>query len=101
MLLAPALSEAGADVIALDILKALIIVIMVLVGAKWIVPTVLHQVVRTRNRELFITTIMLFCIGIPVLTSKFGYHSHLEHFSRDSSSPIRNMHIRQSPILFH
>lgn len=74
MLLTPALSGAGVDIaaIGLDILKAATIVVAVLVGAKWIVPSLLHQVVRTRNRELFITTIMLFCIGIAVITSKFG-----------------------------
>lgn len=74
MLLAPALRGAAVDItaISLNILRAAIIVITVLVGAKWIVPMVLRQVVRTRNRELFITTIMLFCIGIAVLTSKFG-----------------------------
>ena len=35
-------------------------------------PGLLHQVVRTRSRELFITTIIFLCFGIAFLTSKFG-----------------------------
>ncbi|HBG91874.1 MAG: hypothetical protein A2X54_08120 [Nitrospirae bacterium GWF2_44_13] len=74
MLLIPALSG---DVINMtDALikmgEAALIITVVLLSARWIVPGLLHQVVRTRSRELFITTIIFLCFGIAFLTSKFG-----------------------------
>ncbi len=74
MLLTPVLG--GEGVLALDIAiklgKAALIIVVVLVSARWFVPGLLHQVVRTNSRELFITTIIILCMGIALLTSKFG-----------------------------
>ncbi|MDH5202135.1 MAG: monovalent cation:proton antiporter-2 (CPA2) family protein [Nitrospirota bacterium] len=74
MLLIPTLSGEGIDVIdiAVKIGKAIMIIAAVLLSARWIVPNLLHQVVHTRSRELFIITIMLLCLGIALLTSQFG-----------------------------
>lgn len=36
------------------------------------VPRILHQIVSTRSRELFIITIILLCLGTALLTSLFG-----------------------------
>lgn len=74
MLLIPALSREGINVldVAVKMGKAALIIAAVLMGAKWMVPNLLHQVVRTRSRELFITTIILLCFGIALLTSRFG-----------------------------
>lgn len=74
MLLIPALSG---DVInfadmSIKMAKAVFIIAAVLLSARWIVPSLLHHVVHTRSRELFITTIILLCLGIAFLTSKFG-----------------------------
>ncbi len=74
MLLTPLLS--GESINILDILvkmgKAILIIASVLLSARWIVPGLLHQVVHTRSRELFIITIILICLGIALLTSRFG-----------------------------
>jgi CPA2 family monovalent cation:H+ antiporter-2 len=74
MMFIPVLS--GDRIDFLDILikmgKAILIVGIVLLGARWIVPAILHQVVRTRSRELFLTTIILICLGIALITSKFS-----------------------------
>ena len=35
----------------------IILIILVLVGGRYVVPTILYQVVRTRNRELFLLTV--------------------------------------------
>jgi len=74
MLLIPVLSGNGIDI--LDVGKkmgtAAIIIITVLLSSRWIVPALLHQVVRTKSRELFLTTIILLCLGIALLTSRFG-----------------------------
>lgn len=74
MLLVPALSGEGINAadVAIKMVKAALIIAAVLMSARWLVPNLLHQIVRTRSRELFITTIILFCLGIALLTSKFG-----------------------------
>jgi CPA2 family monovalent cation:H+ antiporter-2 len=74
VLLTPALSGEGLNLldIAVKMGKAAFIISAVLLGARWIVPAMLHQVVGTRSRELFIITIILICLGIALLTSKFG-----------------------------
>lgn len=74
MLITPAMSGGGIELyeIAYKMLKAALIVAIVLIAARWIVPELLHQVVRTKSRELFISVIILLCFGIALLTSKFG-----------------------------
>jgi len=74
MLLTPALSGEGINfaLVALKMGKAILIIAAVLLSARWIVPGLLHQIVRTRSRELFITSIILLCLGIALLTSRFG-----------------------------
>ncbi|MGW8272898.1 MAG: cation:proton antiporter, partial [Thermodesulfovibrionales bacterium] len=52
--------------------KAGLIVVVVLVTARWVVPRLLHQVVHTKSRELFVTSIIMLCLGIALLTAKFG-----------------------------
>lgn len=74
MLLTPVLSGDGINImdIVIKIGKAILIIAVVLLSARWIVPALLHQVVHTRSRELFIITIILLCLGIALLTSRFG-----------------------------
>jgi len=74
MLLVPVLAGDGVDVLDIGgkIGKAAIIIAVVLLSSRWIVPAFLHQVVRTKSRELFLTTIILLCLGIALLTSRFG-----------------------------
>src|SRR4030043_757256 len=74
MLLTPVLSGDGINImdIVIKFGKAILIIAVVLLSARWIVPSLLHQVVHTRSRELFIITIILLCLGIALLTSRFG-----------------------------
>lgn len=74
MLLIPVLSGDSIDVmdVAMKMGTAAFIIAVVLLSARWIVPAFLHQVVRTKSRELFLTTIILLCLGIALLTSRFG-----------------------------
>jgi CPA2 family monovalent cation:H+ antiporter-2 len=73
MLFIPILSGGGGMYdLMLTFGKALAIIAVVLVSAKWIVPNVLHQVVRSRSRELFVISILIMCFGIAFLTSEFG-----------------------------
>ena len=45
---------------------------IILVSAYFLVPRILYQVVRLRNREVFIITALFLCLGIAWLTSKAG-----------------------------
>src|SRR4030066_728853 len=74
MMLIPGLSGGLIDVldISIKIGKALFIIGIVLLSARWLVPLFLHQVVHTRSRELFLATIILLCLGIALITSRFG-----------------------------
>jgi CPA2 family monovalent cation:H+ antiporter-2 len=74
MLITPAMGGDGVDIkeLFLKMAKAVVFVGAVLLAARWIVPVFLHQIVKTRSRELFITTIILLCLGIALLSSRFG-----------------------------
>lgn len=52
--------------------KAVLIILLVLFSARWVVPFLLFQIVKTKSRELFITSIIVFCLGIAFITSRFG-----------------------------
>jgi CPA2 family monovalent cation:H+ antiporter-2 len=73
MLFIPILSGGGGmyDLI-LTFGKALAIIAVVLLSARWIIPNVLHQIVHSRSRELFVISILIMCFGIAFLTSEFG-----------------------------
>lgn len=52
--------------------KGLAIVAMVLVAARWLVPWLLHQVARTRSKELFLLSVVVICFTIAWLTANAG-----------------------------
>ncbi len=74
MLLIPILSGDGGSFFELSwtMIKSGMIIFSVIFGARWLVPNILHQIVRTRNRELFIITVILLCLGTALLTASFG-----------------------------
>ncbi len=74
MLLIPILGGSSGTLLELflTLLKSASIIAIVIWSARWLVPNILHQVVRTRSRELFIITIILLCLGTALLTSSFG-----------------------------
>jgi len=52
--------------------KGLVILVFVYIAAEKIVPRVLHLVARTRNKELFLLTVLSLCFGVAWLTSSLG-----------------------------
>lgn len=73
MLFIPIMSGGGGITeLILTFGKALAIIAVALLSARWIVPNLLHQIVHTRSRELFVITILILCFGIAFLTSEFG-----------------------------
>ncbi|MCQ6962995.1 cation:proton antiporter [Methanolobus chelungpuianus] len=54
------------------LIKGLGIMLMVIVSARWVMPSLLFQIVKTRNRELFLVTIIFVVFGTAWLTSNAG-----------------------------
>jgi CPA2 family monovalent cation:H+ antiporter-2 len=74
MLLTPILAGqgSGAGNVAWTLLRSLGLVVAVVVGARRVLPPVLSGVVRTRSRELFLTFLLVLCLGTAYLTSLAG-----------------------------
>lgn len=74
MLFVPILAGQSADFfnIMLTLGKAGLILLIVVVAAKYIIPLFLYEVVKTRSRELFIITIIVLSVGISIITGKLG-----------------------------
>jgi CPA2 family monovalent cation:H+ antiporter-2 len=52
--------------------KGIGIILLVIIGARWIVPELLYQIARTRSRELFLLAIVLICLAVAWLTHRAG-----------------------------
>jgi len=74
MLLIPILGGSNGNIGGLlwTMFKSAAILFVVIFGARWLVPNILHQIVHTRSRELFLITIILLCLGTALLTSWLG-----------------------------
>jgi len=74
MLLTPYLAGRGAGgaELAWTLFKAFAIVVGVVVAARKLVPPLLFAVVRARSRELFLTLLLVLCLGTAWLTSLAG-----------------------------
>ena len=51
------------------LLKAAVVIVLVLLSARYVVPRLLHEIARTRSRELFILAIIVICFGVAWGTS--------------------------------
>lgn len=69
--LAGASNNIGGSLLIL-LAKGIGIILLVIASARWIVPNLLFQITRTRNRELFLITIFIICLGTVWLTSSAG-----------------------------
>jgi CPA2 family monovalent cation:H+ antiporter-2 len=78
MLLLPVLGQAAGDggVTAFSVLvtlgKAVIGLAVVFLAARRIVPYLLHQVIRLKNREIFFLLVVLLCMGTAWITYSLG-----------------------------
>jgi CPA2 family monovalent cation:H+ antiporter-2 len=50
----------------------LVIVLVLIILAKWIIPRVMHEIARTRNQELFLLVVILTCFGVAWMVSFTG-----------------------------
>jgi len=78
MMLLPVLGEAGTGgtvsllSIGISLGKAMIGLIGVFIAARQVVPFLLHQVIRLKNREIFFLLIVLICLGTAWVTYSLG-----------------------------
>lgn len=75
MLVTPIISGASEDVmgsILSLLLKSGAVIVITLVSAKYLVPRLLHEVAKTRSKELFLLTTFTLCFAVAFLTSEAG-----------------------------
>jgi CPA2 family monovalent cation:H+ antiporter-2 len=74
MILTPVLSSQGSSLAAIgwSLAKAVAVVTVIVLIARFLVPSMLVRVVRSRSRELFLITVILICLGIAWLSSLAG-----------------------------
>jgi CPA2 family monovalent cation:H+ antiporter-2 len=48
------------------------VIVLILLAARFLVPTVLYRIMQTRNRELFLATVSVLCLGTAWLTAWSG-----------------------------
>lgn len=75
MLLTPILAGNG-DNVLLDlvilVVKFALVILMVFFLARYFVPRLLHEIARTRSRELFLITVIVICFAVAYVTSMMG-----------------------------
>ncbi len=82
VLLTPFLGGAGGDLTDLLVVvaKAGVFIGLAIAAARWVVPWLLHVVVATRKREVFLLTIVLICLGMAVASAQVGLSMALGAF---------------------
>ncbi len=82
MLIVPFLAGQGgsAGQLLFTLVKAAVVVAGVVVAAKLLIPPILARVVSTRSRELFLTLLLVLCLGTAWLTSLAGLSLSLGAF---------------------
>lgn len=66
-------NSAGETTSVLEIIiKVVAVILMVFIGAKYLVPRMLYQVARTKSRELFLLTIIVMALAVAYLTYTAG-----------------------------
>jgi CPA2 family monovalent cation:H+ antiporter-2 len=75
MLFIPLLAGEGrgeADSLVLFSVKVVLIVLLVIISAKWVVPKILYTITRTKSRELFLLSVIAICLAVAWLTNMAG-----------------------------
>lgn len=70
-LLGGATGNIGSELLML-LLKATGIIIFIYIGNRWLMPRLLHLIAMTHSQELFLMSILLFCLAVAMLTNELG-----------------------------
>ncbi|MDI6643465.1 MAG: cation:proton antiporter [Methanobacteriaceae archaeon] len=69
-----------ADSLLLLFIEGVGIIILTLVCAKWLIPPLLYQIARLKNRELFLLSVIVICFAVTWLTTSIGLSTALGAF---------------------
>ena len=75
MLLTPMLAGQAGNIwleLGALVLKAVLVIVAVLLSARYLVPKLLQAIVKTRSRELFIISIVVICFAVAWITNRIG-----------------------------
>ena len=74
MLLLPSLSGGRLDFLEMgkQLVIAVVAVAVLFLAARYVVPLLLKQVIRTRNRDVFLVSILFICLGTAYATAYAG-----------------------------
>ncbi len=62
------------------IVKGSLIVVIVIILARYVIPKLLFEIAKTRSRELFIITIVTICLAVTLATNALGMSVELGAF---------------------
>jgi len=62
----------SADSLVTLVIQDLLIVLVLVVSARWVIPRLMHEIARTRNQEFFLLFVILVCFGVAWLVSLSG-----------------------------
>ena len=82
----------GMEVLSL-LVKSVIVVVLTVISARYLVPPLLHQVAKTKNKELFLLTTITLCFAVAFLTNLAGLSLALGAF-------IAGLIISESPYSY-
>lgn len=72
------------DILLTDVFKYIMQLIVIFVffffGSKWLVPLIFQNIIKTASRELFIFSILFFCLGTALFTNMLGLSLSLGAF---------------------
>lgn len=75
MLVTPLMTGAGGNLgeaVMVLLGKAVAVILVVVLGARYVVPRLLYAVARTKSKELFVLTIVVLCFSVAWMTSIAG-----------------------------
>lgn len=75
MLFTPIIAGKGGDVVQALlnlVFKAAFVITLVIFGARYVVPRLLHEIAKVKSRELFIISIIVICFAVAWGTSQLG-----------------------------
>jgi CPA2 family monovalent cation:H+ antiporter-2 len=90
----PGAAVATAESPIFIIIKAALLIAVVIAGAKWAVPRILYQVLKTRDHELFLLFTVGMCFAIAWISSFVGLSLGLGAF-------LAGLVISESPYSLH
>jgi CPA2 family monovalent cation:H+ antiporter-2 len=70
--LLPGAAQSLNDPVAVIMAKALALIVLIIISAKWVVPKMLFHIAKTEDRELFMLSIVAICFAVAWATSLAG-----------------------------